>query len=67
LIEELGLFEDLTNQFYEFTVYIPMTNEELKEAIRDYIKDSTNFPVINSWNVSNITNFEKSFRVSRVL
>jgi len=61
LIDELGQLEEIARRIYEFTVYIPMTNEELKEAIREYTKNPTNFPVINSWDVSNIIDFEWAF------
>jgi len=38
-----------------------MTYEELKEAVQAYYRGSSKLPAINSWDVSNITNFAKLF------
>jgi len=65
-IEMLGLPDFVTDRIYEYTVFIPKTIEELREMVLEYCKDPSRFPPINSWDVSNITNFHGVFAIASI-
>jgi len=61
LVDKLGLPDEVTRLIYEAAVFIPMTRYELRASIGDFIRDPSGLPPINSWDVSNVTNFHWAF------
>jgi len=58
----LGLPDEVTTLIYEYVVYIPKSHKELKQSVKSYCHDPSQFLPIGSWDVSNIPRFTELFK-----